>query len=360
MTAQEFTPGIVALMGSGETAYHGGQIFENVARRLNGALRVRVLETPAGFELNSALVAGRVAEYLKVRLQNYRPQVEVVAARARNSRFSPDNPEVLSGLTNATMIFLGPGSPSYTARQLCGSLAWQMLLARHRLGAALVMASAATVAMGVKTLPVYEIYKVGEDPHWKNGLDLLGAYGIRAVVVPHWNNNEGGADVDTSRCFIGRARFEALASELDAETTIIGLDEHSGLIIDLAAGVCEVAGQDAVHVIRQGIERSYTRGDQFPIDQLGAFHPLTDPAAGLDAALWAQMLAAHAALESMAAIPAPAEVLALVEKRQAARLERNWAESDALREQIAGLGWKIQDTPQGPVLEADSGIAAGS
>ena len=111
--------------------------------------------------------------------------------------------ETLAPLMDSNLIFMGPGSPSYTVRQLQGSLAWDLIRARHRLGAALALASAATVAMGAWAIPVYEIFKVGEDPHWKPGLDLLGDFGLHCVVVPHWNNTEGGQDVDTGRCFIG-------------------------------------------------------------------------------------------------------------------------------------------------------------
>jgi cysteinyl-tRNA synthetase len=44
----------------------------------------------------------------------------------------------------------------------------------------------------------------------------------------------------------------------------------------------------------------------------------------------------------------PAEVLALVEERQAARKAKDFKRSDAIRDQLAGLGWAIVDTPQGP------------
>jgi cysteinyl-tRNA synthetase len=44
-------------------------------------------------------------------------------------------------------------------------------------------------------------------------------------------------------------------------------------------------------------------------------------------------------------------VLALVEERQAARLRKDWPASDALRQRIAGLGWQVLDTPEGPRLE---------
>jgi cysteinyl-tRNA synthetase len=46
----------------------------------------------------------------------------------------------------------------------------------------------------------------------------------------------------------------------------------------------------------------------------------------------------------------PAEVLALVEERQAARTARDWARSDVLRDAIAAQGWTVKDTKQGPQL----------
>ncbi|GAB4465021.1 MAG: cysteine--tRNA ligase [Armatimonadaceae bacterium] len=48
---------------------------------------------------------------------------------------------------------------------------------------------------------------------------------------------------------------------------------------------------------------------------------------------------------------APAEVMALVEARQAARKARDFARSDSLRDEIAALGWEVADTPQGPTVK---------
>ncbi len=41
---------------------------------------------------------------------------------------------------------------------------------------------------------------------------------------------------------------------------------------------------------------------------------------------------------------------ALLDQRQAARRTKNWAESDRIRDELAKLGWVVQDTPQGPKL----------
>lgn len=47
---------------------------------------------------------------------------------------------------------------------------------------------------------------------------------------------------------------------------------------------------------------------------------------------------------------APAEVKALVEKRAAAKKAKDWAAADAIRAQLAEMGWAVKDTAQGPQL----------
>lgn len=44
----------------------------------------------------------------------------------------------------------------------------------------------------------------------------------------------------------------------------------------------------------------------------------------------------------------PAEVMKLVEEREAARKKKDWAVSDAIREKIKSLGYIVQDTKEGP------------
>jgi cysteinyl-tRNA synthetase len=45
---------------------------------------------------------------------------------------------------------------------------------------------------------------------------------------------------------------------------------------------------------------------------------------------------------------APAEILALVEARQAARKAKDFKRADALRDELKAKGWTIEDTPKGP------------
>jgi cysteinyl-tRNA synthetase len=46
----------------------------------------------------------------------------------------------------------------------------------------------------------------------------------------------------------------------------------------------------------------------------------------------------------------PTEVSELLEARAMARAEKNWAESDRIRDALADLGWTVKDTPEGPKL----------
>ena len=339
--------GKMAFLGSGETSLAGGRIFETLARLLPDPLRVAIMETPAGFELNSATVAGRVADFLRTRLQNYNPRVDVVPARKRGTDFSPDDPEILKPLLHADMIFMGPGSPTYAVRQLQGTLAWDLIRARHRLGATLVFASAATISIGSWVLPVYEIYKVGQDVHKLPGLDFFHDFGLSITFIPHWNNAEGGTDLDTSRCFIGMERFAQWCDMLPVEHTLVGLDEHTGLILDFEKLECTISGVSSVSLVRECDPEIYASGSTFSLSDLGEFH-LPDPIeSGISPDAWEMALYATSQVDD----DAPGnEVLALLDARQRARASRNWVESDRIRNELASRGWSVKDTPDGPVL----------
>lgn len=342
-------PGLVVLFGSGEIAPSGQKVHDWVMQRIAAPIRVAILETPAGFQPNSELVAGKMAEFLEHHLQNHRPQVAVIPARKRGTPFSPDNPDILAPLLHANYIFWGPGSPTYAVRQLKDSLAWQMMVARHRLGAAMVLASAAAIASGAYTLPVYEIYKVGEDLHWIVGLDLFGAYGLSLAIVSHWDNKEGGADLDTRCGLMGRVRFEQLVAMLPEDTVVLGIDEHTALTMDLQAGDCRVMGRGSVTLVRGGEERQWRAGQGFVISELGPFQvPAME--AGIPADVWKQVRAAHSESRERPACDPPPEVLSLLEERQAARARHDWSTSDELRDRIVALGWEVRDTPSGPEL----------
>jgi len=348
-TPDAITPGPIAFFGSGETSASGRRVYDWLFRRLSQPIRVSVLETPAGFQPNSALVAGKVGDFLRRHLQNHQPAVDVVPARRRETPFSTENEGIISPVVSANMIFLGPGSPTYAVRHLHNSLAWHTVLACHRQGATLVLASSAAIAVGARALPVYEIYKVGEDLHWREGLNLLGPYGLSVVFVSHWNNTEGGPELDTSRCYMGRARFHHLLKLLPPDINVVGVDEHTAMILDPAGESCRVMGRGAVTLLRRGQEERFAPGQTFAITELGPFRN-TEPQSGIPAQVWERVRdARHMAADVLTPQP-PQEVLSLVEEREKARARADWAASDSLREQVTVSGWRVEDTPDGPKL----------
>ena len=339
-------PGKIVLFGSGETSASGRKVFDWLFSTLDEPPRVAILETPAGFEPNSARVAGRIADFLCERLQNYQPSVQVVAARRRGTAHSPDDPNLARAVLQSNVIFLGPGSPSYVARQLQDSAVWHALRARHWLGASLVLASAAAIAVGQQALPVYEIYKAGADLHWIHGLDLLAAFGLSLTVVPHWDNSDGGQELDTNRCFMGQARFEQLQRLLPSNATVVGIDEHTALVLDVANGRGRVLGRGGVTLQRSGWQQ-FPSGVSFDLALLGDFR-VPEQLDDVPPAVWTQVAAEAIRLPGTA--DAPALIEALSRQRQEARLQRDWAKADRLRHEIETLGWQVRDTPDGPVL----------
>jgi hypothetical protein len=219
------------------------------------------LDTPAGFELNVDQISERVVEYFRRRVLR---RLTVVSFKSREFASTYQGKKALHTLAEADYILIGPGSPTYALRQWHGTLVPEIMLERIRAGGCLVAASAAALTVGRSTVPVYEIYKVGVDPFWAKGMDILGRLGLPLVVVPHWNNAEGGT-FDTRFCFMGEPRFRKLEALLPDDVGILGLDEHTACILDFRRDEAEVRGIGVVTLRKNGSETSFKKGDRFPL-----------------------------------------------------------------------------------------------
>lgn len=100
-----------------------------------------------------------------------------------------------------------------------------------------------------------------------DGIDIMGRFGIDLVVVPHWNNAEGG-NHDTQRCFVGEPRFRKLVEILPEPLPILGLDEHTACILDLAADEATVKGIGTVTYLTGDREMVFKTGETFPLQVL--------------------------------------------------------------------------------------------
>jgi hypothetical protein len=245
---------VLAIMGSGETSPTMVTVHKALIAGTGGQpAGALLLQTPYAFQENCADISARARQYfarsvgLTVSVfpddepagQGHGPGAGLAAAR-------------LTPLRTAGWVFSGPGSPTYALARWDASGVSQALRDRIAAGHGLtVMASAAAATIGCATLPVYEIYKAGADPHWLGGLDLLGLLGLPVALIPHYNNTEGGTH-DTRYCYLGERRLARMERELPAGAAVLGVDEHTAAVIDLAAATLAVTGRGTVTIRRAG------------------------------------------------------------------------------------------------------------
>jgi len=255
--------GMIVLMGSGELTATMVEVHKEILLHFSGFPKAFFLDTPAGFQLNADQLSQRAVEYFRL---NVGYLMEVISFKSKDVSAS-ERELAFRRLQEADYVLVGPGSPTYAIRQWQETPIPEMLEFRIKGGACLVAASAAALTIGRFALPVYEIYKVGQELHWVEGLDILGHFGLNVVVVPHWNNAEGGTH-DTRFCFMGEGRFRKLESMLPEDVSVLGLDEHTACIIDLEREEISIKGVGSVTFRHRVFERTFRRGEKFPLTVL--------------------------------------------------------------------------------------------
>jgi hypothetical protein len=257
-----------SIFGSGEMSAMGRRIHESLIKNLIPPVKIALLETAAGFEASPHLWFTKLAAMMEVGLQNFKPEIIRVEALRNDGIYSTNNAEVVAPLLTADYLHAGAGSPTYGVKHLKDSLALEYFKKRIDEGVPTSFASATAMACGEFTLPVYEIYKVGEDLHWKEGLHFFRNWGLNFTVVSHWNNEEGGKEIDTSRCFMGVERFNKLLKLLPVNSTVLGIDELTACIFDLKSRTVKVVGRGTATIIKNGEEKIYKAGSTFSFSNL--------------------------------------------------------------------------------------------
>jgi hypothetical protein len=266
MTVDARMPRILTIMGSGETTPTMARTHRAILDRLGEKPVPAVLmDTPYGFQENAEDISDRAIEYFRA---------TVGAPFTLASYLAADTDALvrqtaLVRIRDARYVFTGPGSPTYALRVWAGSEIPRMLATKLETGGAVTMASAAALTLGRLTVPVYEIYKVGEAPRWFDGLDLLTPLGLPVAVVPHYDNAEGG-NHDTRFCYLGERRLRMLEAEMPDDVFILGVDGHTALVLDLDAGSATVTGLGTVTVRKDGHSTVFPAGSQVAIADLAA------------------------------------------------------------------------------------------
>ena len=265
-------PRLLVIMGSGETAptmkAPHRRVFERLTADGDRAVPV-MLDTPFGFQENAPILAESTTKYFHDAVGQ---DVAIAGLARTDTGDSAAIESAMSRIRDANWIFAGPGSPTFALRQwtrtgLADVLAEKLRPVPDGGGGAIVFSSAAALTIGVVTVPVYEVYKVGMDPWWEPGLDLLSTIGIHAAVIPHYDNQEGG-NHDTRFCYLGARRLAMLEAELPDGAFVLGLDEHTAVILDLDADTTEIVGKGGLTLRRNGASVRHEAGTTVSIDTI--------------------------------------------------------------------------------------------
>ena len=347
MSGSGALPRILTIMGSGETTPTMTRAHRAILDRLGERpVPAALLDTPYGCQENADDITERALDYFRDSVGN-----PFTVASFRSADVDALVRETaLARIREARLVFAGPGSPTYALRQWAGTEVPRLLAAKLADGGAVTMASAAALTLGRLTIPVYEVYKVGEAPRWLPGLDLLTPLGLPVAVVPHYDNAEGG-NHDTRFCYMGERRLRVLEAELPEDVFILGVDGHTALVLDLDARSASVVGLGAVTVRKEGRSTVFPAGSELSIAELVA--AASAPAFGSGATVAQSPTATSVGVPTEVAAPRPLrEEVASLERTVESSLEE--CDAPAAVRAILALEETIQawsrDTDQSDAL----------
>lgn len=255
--------GVLAILGSGEIAPSMTKVHRELLARLDPARAVSV-DTAYAFQENVPQMSEKLESYFAVSLQT-----ELTTLHFAHYEQSTDIERALikQHVREANYVFAGPGSPSYALAQWTPLGFGSDLLDVLDADGTLCISSAAALTLGAFTAPVYEIYKVGAEPYWLAGLNIVAALGLSCVVIPHFDNNEG-ENYDTRFCYLGERRLTRLEGELPEGVATLGIDEHTALIIDRKSDTVTVKGRSNGYWRLNGEIRVLANDTTTPLDNL--------------------------------------------------------------------------------------------
>ena len=183
-------------------------------------------------------------------------------------------------------------------------------------------------------------------------------YALRDVLARGYSGREVRYELLATHY---RAPLNFTFGSLDAARTALRrVDEFTARLADAAGGAKAGPLPSWAQAAAERFEAAMDEDLNVSAALAALFDAIREGNAGMDAktlapadaaavqALFKRWDGALGVLEKPAAA-IPAEVQALLERRQAARAAKEWKQSDALRDEIAARGWIVKDTPKGQV-----------
>ena len=327
--------GVLALLGSGETGPGMTRVHRGLLTHLDEARAVN-LNTPFGFQENVPQMTEKLLAYFSTSLHL---DMAALDLRSFDGATAEQRQNFKDAVRRSNYVFAGPGSPSYALRQWLPMNLSEDLTSVLAQDGIVCFSSAAATTLGHYTPPVYEIYKSGTGLEWLEGLDLMAAVGLDCVVLPHYDNAEG-RDYDTSRCYIGERRLRLLEEMLPGGIGVLGVDEHTAAVIDLATMTMTVKGKGEAHWRLDGKVTDFANASEVKLEDLGAHARELAPVAELAPPIVnvvdeSEIIALRAAQERLAD--------ALNAIRAAARSQGQYAIADEIRDALSAAGVVVRD-----------------
>ena len=306
-----------------------------------GEPRAVNLNTPYGFQENVPQMTEKLLAYFSTSLHL---EVAALDLRRYDDASEEQRQAFKDDVRRANYVFAGPGSPSYALRQWLPMDLTEDLTSVLAQDGVVCFSSAAALTLGRFTPPVYEIYKSGTEPEWLDGLDLMSVVGLDCVVLPHYNNAEG-RDYDTSRCYIGERRLRLLEETLPPGVGVLGIDEHTAVVIDLATSTLTVKGKGEAHWRHEQRVSDFANGAVVALADLGARAQDLAPVAHL-APPTSNLVDAEEVAALRDAQSRLAEALNAI--RATARAQGHYAIADEIRDALSASGVVVRDAAVNP------------
>ena len=153
--------GVLAILGSGETAPGMTKIHRMLFEGIAGDVRAVNIDTAYGFQENIPQMTEKLTSYFQTSLQTTVKPLGF-ASYAKSDELS--RAIFKQEVRDANYVFAGPGSPSYAIDQWLPLGLADDLTHVLASGGTLCFSSAAAATIGAFSPPVYEIYKVGAAP----------------------------------------------------------------------------------------------------------------------------------------------------------------------------------------------------